>query len=132
MSQDPVVIVLATAPMVDLIAEDLPQVENVGHVGVDARMLQDNIRSLENIIVPAPMNADAAPPPADEDNTIATATTTDQRALVVVESVVLSGKEGVVLEQVASKGVSEAGASFTQELIFAPLQMSGQGEVMKS
>ena len=104
----------------------------MGPVSVDATMLRDTIKALENLITPAPENVDIAPPPADEVVTAEAATTTDERAIVVADSVAPSEKEGSVLEKMASKGASEAGASFTQELVFALLQKSGAGEVAGS
>lgn len=128
--QGPSATVSEIAPMVDLTAEDPPQVEATGSTGIDAAMLQDAIKSLEDLTAPAPKNVDTAPPP--EDVTALTTTTTNEKAIVVAESVVPFEKEGTVLDEVVSRGASKAGASFTQKLVFAPVQKTGASEVVGS
>ena len=90
-------------------------------MSITAAILRDVIESLENPALPAPETSDANPPPTTEAVMTLTAPSTDEGAMIVAGSMTPSEGEGIVPEKAARKDAFEAGASFTQELVLAPI-----------
>lgn len=101
-------------------------------MSITAVIPRDVIESLENPTLPAPETSDANPPPTTEAVMTSAALSTDEGAMIVAGSVTSSEGEGIVPEKTALKDAFEAGASFTQELVLAPLLKSGASEALGS